>query len=369
MATFTQDELEFIRTHGNTECAKTWLGLWNVSDAKRSRGPQQTQDQREHIIDKYEKQRYYLQPASPLKSIGAAASVGGLRNGSSNGSSAGSTTNSSSHPSSPASSSAASVTSDNNNNIQNQLNLKAIQLTPPASTRTSGRHHHHHQQQQQQQNHHVLNNNNLVASSRLQNNNSSGTTNSNHQNGGSNANAFGEDSLFSQEASQQQVPQQQQLQQPWANLNSNANSLFETVGRVGGASPGLKLTNNSHQTTTSATAGMSHSTMMTARPVAGQGATGIGGFIADFGSADIIFNGNVISGQNGFASNVNGNGYPGKAVVGRGGGGNGLVADKLNGNVQNGAFGTRKQEENFADFEHNPIFNSAGEFKLERRWR
>lgn len=50
MATFTPDELEFIRTHGNDECEKKWLGLY---DAKRTL----KQDHREFMVDKYEKKR------------------------------------------------------------------------------------------------------------------------------------------------------------------------------------------------------------------------------------------------------------------------------------------------------------------------
>ncbi|XP_031624684.1 arf-GAP domain and FG repeat-containing protein 1 isoform X2 [Contarinia nasturtii] len=62
MATFTTEEIDFIKAHGNELCAKTWLGLW---DPKRVH----TQEQRELMIDKYERKRYYLEPASPLKSI------------------------------------------------------------------------------------------------------------------------------------------------------------------------------------------------------------------------------------------------------------------------------------------------------------
>ena len=50
MATFTSEEIEFIKTHGNDECAKTWLGLY---DLKRVH----TQDHREFMIDKYERKR------------------------------------------------------------------------------------------------------------------------------------------------------------------------------------------------------------------------------------------------------------------------------------------------------------------------
>jgi Arf-GAP domain and FG repeats-containing protein 1 len=50
MATFTQEEIDFIRQHGNDSCAKTWLGLW---DPKRPN----KQDHREFMVDKYERKR------------------------------------------------------------------------------------------------------------------------------------------------------------------------------------------------------------------------------------------------------------------------------------------------------------------------
>lgn len=62
MATFTEDEVEFLRLHGNEECAKTWLGLW---DAKRVL----KMDHKDFMIEKYERKRFFLEPASPLKSI------------------------------------------------------------------------------------------------------------------------------------------------------------------------------------------------------------------------------------------------------------------------------------------------------------
>jgi len=62
MATFSEDEVNFLRLHGNEECAKTWLGLW---DAKRAL----KMDHKDFMIEKYERKRYYLEPASPLKSI------------------------------------------------------------------------------------------------------------------------------------------------------------------------------------------------------------------------------------------------------------------------------------------------------------
>ncbi|KAH8266471.1 hypothetical protein KR044_001516, partial [Drosophila immigrans] len=131
MATFTQEELDFLKAHGNELCAKTWLGLW---DPKRAT-PQQ--DQRELMIDKYERKRYYLEPASPLKSLANAVNL--------------------------------KTTSNSNNGYHN--GYASIHLTPPAAQRTAAnglsaktpatttassaisrpQHHHHHQQHQQQQ--------------------------------------------------------------------------------------------------------------------------------------------------------------------------------------------------------------------------
>lgn len=51
MATFTSEELEFIKQRGNDVCAKTWLGLWDPKRAIK-------QDQREFMIDKYEQKRF-----------------------------------------------------------------------------------------------------------------------------------------------------------------------------------------------------------------------------------------------------------------------------------------------------------------------
>ncbi|XP_050086095.1 arf-GAP domain and FG repeat-containing protein 1 isoform X2 [Anopheles aquasalis] len=62
MATFTQEEIEFLKRNGNENCSRTWLGLW---DAKRTI----KQEHRDFMIDKYERKRYYLEPASPLKSL------------------------------------------------------------------------------------------------------------------------------------------------------------------------------------------------------------------------------------------------------------------------------------------------------------
>lgn len=50
MATFTPDEIEFVRSHGNDECSKTWLGLWDTKRIIK-------QEHREFMVDKYERKR------------------------------------------------------------------------------------------------------------------------------------------------------------------------------------------------------------------------------------------------------------------------------------------------------------------------
>lgn len=50
MATFTTEEIEFVRSHGNDDCAKIWMGLW---DPKRTT----QQDHRDLLVDKYERKR------------------------------------------------------------------------------------------------------------------------------------------------------------------------------------------------------------------------------------------------------------------------------------------------------------------------
>lgn len=340
MATFTDEDLDWIRAHGNEECAKTWLGL--LSDTKRVNGGRQNaqQDYREHIIDKYEKQRYYLQPASPLKSIGAAA---GMRNGSgggtgslSGGSGSGSNTTS---PSSPSSSSAGAPDQNNNNNTNNQPNLKAIQLTPPASSRTSSRHH------QLQQ----LNN--------LNNSNGGGS----REGGFSSANAFAEDSLFSELSSRQQVHQQQQQPQ-WATSNNNntnnnnLNNFFGTPVQIRGEGfngANIKSANNNNSLGASDPFGQGTNSASISGMATGVGGVqqhqlmngGGGGFVANFDSAD-IFNAN--------ANVINGRSVGGVAVP------KGLRRTNAV-KRRNGSLTGEMGAEDFADFEHNAIFNSAGE--------
>ncbi|XP_055613855.1 nuclear transcription factor Y subunit alpha [Uranotaenia lowii] len=113
MATFTPDEIDFVRQNGNDACQRTWLGLWDPKRAIK-------QEHRDFMIDKYERKRYYLEPASPLKSLPA------------------NTTNSTN---SLASSNGISGSNGNISSIKNGTDnlvpLKTVTLTPPTSLRLS----------------------------------------------------------------------------------------------------------------------------------------------------------------------------------------------------------------------------------------
>uniref|UniRef100_A0A1B0FAV2 Arf-GAP domain-containing protein n=1 Tax=Glossina morsitans morsitans TaxID=37546 RepID=A0A1B0FAV2_GLOMM len=129
MATFTQEEIDFLKTHGNDICSKTWLGLW---DPKRV----VHQDQRELMIDKYERKRYYLEPASPLKSLTNAtnlktttASAGAFASISANKNCITQTNNNNNNNNN---SNSNNENNKNRNNNYNQNNNHS-QLTPPSS--------------------------------------------------------------------------------------------------------------------------------------------------------------------------------------------------------------------------------------------
>ncbi|KAK3879068.1 hypothetical protein Pcinc_016351 [Petrolisthes cinctipes] len=68
MATFTQEEIDQIKSKGNQYCGAVWLGLY---DAKLSPFPD-TKDEnkiREFMITKYEKKRFYVDPSIALKNM------------------------------------------------------------------------------------------------------------------------------------------------------------------------------------------------------------------------------------------------------------------------------------------------------------
>jgi len=142
MATFTQDEIDFLRAHGNELCAKTWLGLWDPKRAVHQ------QEQRELMMDKYERKRYYLEPASPLKSLANAVNLKSsvpvtnhIQNGHHNG-------YASIHLTPPA----AQRTSANG--LQKMGNSSSNSSSGNSSSSISRPHHHHHHHNNSQNNNH-----------------------------------------------------------------------------------------------------------------------------------------------------------------------------------------------------------------------
>lgn len=57
MATFTPEEIEFIRGRGNDYCRRVWLGLYEGESVNFS----DEQSVKDFMSDKYEKKRYYLE--------------------------------------------------------------------------------------------------------------------------------------------------------------------------------------------------------------------------------------------------------------------------------------------------------------------
>lgn len=62
MATFTQDEIDFVKEHGNEYCRRIWLGLMNPSSPQNfdSKDEQKIKDL---MSAKYEQKRFYLDPS------------------------------------------------------------------------------------------------------------------------------------------------------------------------------------------------------------------------------------------------------------------------------------------------------------------
>lgn len=70
MATFTPEEIEFIRSRGNDYCRRVWLGLYDGESVNFS----DEQSVRDFMSDKYEKKRYYLEgAANPVMTNGTAS--------------------------------------------------------------------------------------------------------------------------------------------------------------------------------------------------------------------------------------------------------------------------------------------------------
>lgn len=133
MATFTQEEIDFVRQNGNDACSRTWLGLWDPKRAIK-------QEHRDFMIDKYERKRYYLEPASPLKSLptnGTTSATTAASSSSSSSSTLASATNGNGSSTNINSSTSSNNSSSSKNGAENLVPLKTITLTPPTSLRLS----------------------------------------------------------------------------------------------------------------------------------------------------------------------------------------------------------------------------------------
>lgn len=69
MATFTPEEIDFIKTRGNDYCRRVWLGLYEGESVNFT----DEQSVKDFMSDKYEKKRYYLEPQSSTISNGSAS--------------------------------------------------------------------------------------------------------------------------------------------------------------------------------------------------------------------------------------------------------------------------------------------------------
>lgn len=296
MATFTQEEIDFVRQNGNDACSRTWLGLWDPKRAIK-------QEHRDFMIDKYERKRYYLEPASPLKSLPTNGTTSTTATSSSMLASAtnGNGSNTNIHSSTSSNSS--------KNGAENLVPLKTVTLTPPTSLRLS----------------------------RTSSNSSSGLANGTHTGSCTNLKfqqQFTPDdsNFFSSEPPKILPPTpQKHSSNHHQRLNGTTvnGSTFER--------------NQKNGLLTSTTNGINAANKFTPDT----------DFVADFSNANIIVNANpVTTTANGLKNGSNhrrlSNGFSSEN-------GNGLIPNGHR-NCSNGS----GEAENFADFEHNTIYNAAG---------
>lgn len=62
MATFTQEEIDFIKERGNEYCRRIWLGLMN-QNSSQTLDTKDEQKMKDLMSAKYELKRYYLDPS------------------------------------------------------------------------------------------------------------------------------------------------------------------------------------------------------------------------------------------------------------------------------------------------------------------
>lgn len=305
MATFTQEEIDFVRQNGNDACSRTWLGLWDPKRAIK-------QEHRDFMIDKYERKRYYLEPASPLKSLPTNGTTSTTATAPSSSTLASATNG---NGSSTNINSSTSSNSSSKNGAENLVPLKTITLTPPTSLRLS----------------------------RTSSNSSSGLTNGSHT--GSSTNL---------KFQQQFTP-------------DDSNFFSSDPPKILPPTP-QKHSSNHHQRLNGTTVSGSNFERNQKNGLLTSTTNGINAankftpdtdFVADFSNANIIVNANpVTTSTTTLTTPVTANGLKNGTNHRRLS--NGFGSENGNGLIPNGHRNGSGETENFADFEHNTIYNAAG---------
>ena len=70
MSSFTMEEVQFLKSRGNVWCSKVWMGLY---DKNRSLDAKDDDSLKNHIIQKYEKKSYYVDPSTIQQSLSTAS--------------------------------------------------------------------------------------------------------------------------------------------------------------------------------------------------------------------------------------------------------------------------------------------------------
>lgn len=302
MATFTQEEIDFVRQNGNDACSRTWLGLWDPKRAIK-------QEHRDFMIDKYERKRYYLEPASPLKSLptnGTTSATTASSSSSSSSSTLASATNGNGSSTNINGSTSSNNSSSSKNGAENLVPLKTITLTPPTSLRLS----------------------------RTSSNSSGGLANGSHTGSSTNLKFqqqfTPDDSNFFSSDPPKILPPTPQKH------SSNHHQRLNGSATVNGTN--FERNQKNGLLTSTITNGINKFTPDT-------------DFVADFSNANIIVNAatTTTTTANGLK---NGTGSSNHRRLSNG------FSENGNGLIPNGH--RNGETENFADFEHNTIYNAAG---------
>lgn len=300
MATFTQEEIDFVRQNGNDACSRTWLGLWDPKRAIK-------QEHRDFMIDKYERKRYYLEPASPLKSLPTNGTTSATTASSSSSSTLASATNGNGSSTNINGSTSSNNSSSSKNGAENLVPLKTITLTPPTSLRLS----------------------------RTSSNSSGGLANGSHTGSSTNLKFqqqfTPDDSNFFSSDPPKILPPTPQKH------SSNHHQRLNGSATVNGTN--FERNQKNGLLTSTITNGINKFTPDT-------------DFVADFSNANIIVNAATTTTTTTANGLKNGAGSSNHRRLSNG------FSENGNGLIPNGH--RNGETENFADFEHNTIYNAAG---------